>query len=526
MKMVADVAAMSAMMERIVSPWSTSGPGGAILVFDRSGYRFSVSGGLGDLAQESAFDENTVVRLASITKHVLAAMVLSAANQIGLEDPLLLHLPELQPEIGMVKVAQALSMTGGLPDLRECLGLQGLFFNSRCEIPAACKQLTLLDRLNFQPDTELSYSNTGYRLVETALARKGLDFAGFVESHVRRGAGAPLYTPEIWGDTVAGLVPGYWETERGWQPGDQGMPLSASGCLCGSASALADWLRHLIAGQGSLATLFSQLAVPRTLLNGRCPDYGLGLYRMTVQGRTFVGHDGSLPGYKACFLIDPASGCGVVVTSNREDTAARTIARSVLTAGFGLTLPDPVSPGWASPGFYVDESGTRWIEVRERSIVHMGAEEPLFCSDEDKAISVNPTAPVSLRSVAGHLAGEIGFSPMHFAPALPGTSPDVSALDGIWIIPGQGALLEIRDGVLIQGTGPQRSRMTLRSLGRGLWLFRRDDGPWSVEVRLKRLSCDQIELATARARSVIYERLTIVSAGGMKETAQAPLISV
>lgn len=508
-----DFPAMAQTARTLVSGWTAPHPGGAILAFDATGVRFAVSAGCADLAQCSPFQPNTPIRLASLTKHFLACHVLLSHDRIGLADPLGRHLPELQPALAAVTVGQALSMTGGLPDLREHLALLGLQQNTHCDQAAAHRQLATLKALNSPAGTELSYSNSGYRLVETALTRQSgsiwPDFASFVAQEIRERLGIAIYAPELWGDTVPGLTPGYWAGPQGWQPGEQGLPLSASGCLVASAEALAAWLGALLAGTGALAGLLPRLAEPGRMADGRVTDYGLGLYRMVVDGHEFLGHGGSLPGYKSAFLLDRQNGCGVVIAANREDVAASTLARTVLAAGFGLTPPVPVAAGWAAPGLYRDIAGMRWVEVKAHSIVHMGAEEPLFHDDEGDAVSLSPTAPIRLRTEAdGMLVGQIGFAPVRMQ--LVTTADPLSPTpEGLWAVPDQGAFLEIHDGHILQGIGPTRLRMPLRSLGPECWLFLRPDAPWSACILLRRLAPDRIELATARARAVIYHRIGI-----------------
>lgn len=500
-----DFADMRAAASRLIDTWSPNEPGGAVIGFDASGIRFEVAGGVSDLSRGTPFNAASVVRLASNTKHIFAAMLM-ARGYIALEDQLSTHLSDLNATIGAVSVAQALSMTGGLCDLREVTALQGVPLNAAFDVESAHAQVRAMDTLNFEPGTEYSYSNTGYRLVETAAERKGTRFSDFVARDIRAALGVAFHAPDIWGQMVPGLVPGYWLSQAGWLPGDQGMPLSASGCVCGSARALAAWLRHLVAGTGWLDGIFGKLTNHVTTAHGVPTDYGLGVFRMRAKDRVFVGHGGALPGYRTAFLVDAASACGVVVTSNRDDTAAGAIARSVLYAGLAIEPPRPVSSGWARPGLYVDHAGTRWVEVRQQSIVHMGAEEALFELD-GRAVSLNATAPMSLASIDGRLSGHIGFAPVELRPAVGATDAPGEGLDGRWRIDGVGAGLEIRDGAVIQGIGPQRKTMRLQPLDRDRWLFTRNDGPWPSRICLQRMSSGRIQLSTARARAVIYERV-------------------
>src|SRR5690606_30992102 len=91
---------------------------------------FTAAAGLADLAQGSAFTAQTVVRLASITKHIFGSMVLMHPQIISPDQRIGEITEGLPPDFAALSVAQALNMTGGLPDTREALVLHGLSANA------------------------------------------------------------------------------------------------------------------------------------------------------------------------------------------------------------------------------------------------------------------------------------------------------------------------------------------------------------------------------------------------------------
>jgi CubicO group peptidase (beta-lactamase class C family) len=495
--------------ERLVKLWPSGEPGGAILGFDADGVRFSTSNGVENLSTLTPFVPETVVRFASVTKHVFCAMVLSHPDRIRLDDPLGKHLPELQPALAAVTVERALSMTGGLPDVRECLALHGLTTASLTDAAPLYDYLAHMDRLNFPPGDEVSYSNTGYRLVETAMDRMGLRFDDFVQQRITTDLGQPMTAAELWGDPVRGLVPGYYKKPSGWQLGAQGMHLSSAGSLCGSAVGMAHWLRALVAGQGKLAGLFSEMSTPRALADGRAISYGLGLVWTVLGGRRLVGHGGGQPGFKTYFLIDPVTQAGVVITSNREEADTPGFARQVMAVGLGVDAPRPIKGGFAPEGLYVAENGPRWVELKPSSLVHLGADEALYDDRHGGVMSLSGTAPIRLTRDGAALVGEIGLSAVRLLPAPSGDEPDVSTLDGRWEAPEFGAAFDISDGQLIWGIGPQRQSLPLVQLGGGRWLFSRPDSPSTRRICLNLIGPDRLELVTARTRMIEYRRLPI-----------------
>ncbi|MDK4804734.1 serine hydrolase, partial [Serratia nevei] len=105
--------AAGALAEQLLAGWQRRGePGGAITLFDAEQLRATACAGLADLAQNTPFTVDSVVRYASVTKHIFAALALNATGcAIRLDQRLGELLPALQPALADVTVGQALDMT-------------------------------------------------------------------------------------------------------------------------------------------------------------------------------------------------------------------------------------------------------------------------------------------------------------------------------------------------------------------------------------------------------------------------------
>ncbi|WP_128253705.1 serine hydrolase domain-containing protein [Falsirhodobacter deserti] len=465
--------------------WGRDAPGGAVLGFDRNGIRFAVAGGVARVGERGAFTADTVVRWASVTKHVFACFVLESGLPL---DSTLGSLLPMHPVPGAVTVRQALAMQGGLPDTREMLTLLGL----PAEVETRAADLLAfscgIDRLNADPGTEVAYSNAGYRLVEAAQEARGLRFADWV---ARQGHG--MVAPDYWAEPVAHLAPGHVPKGEGWVFGGQGMHLSAAGSLAGSATHLAQWLMHLMEG-GRLTTL----AAPVPLRDGRNTGYGLGMRLTRIGKRLLPGHGGAQSGYRSAFLLDPEAGVGVCVVSNRDDADASDIAEAVTGALLGASPAHQPARNWAPTGLYVAETGNLWAEVRTATIVVRDAEEKLFAADGG-VISHAPQSEIRLKVSGKALVGAIGHLPVRLLPAQ--AEPAAGALDGWW--ERDGAAFRIQNDHVQWGAGPRREVSPLVPLGGGRWLF----SALGRRICLRRLDGDRIELSLGRARVIEYARL-------------------
>lgn len=483
----------------LVAGWNEGdAPGGAILAFDARKIHVAVAAGLANLATATPFSADTVVRYASVTKHVLAAMQRRHRTQVALEDPLGRHLPELRGPMAEVTIGRALDMTGGLPDVRETLSLLGLSVHTATEAGPLLEFIASLGALNFPAGTEVSYSNTGYRLVETALARQGHAFEDFLQTEIVPALGIQWHAPERWFDIVPGLAPGYWRGGEGWQLGTAGLHLSASGSLTGSARALAIWAQAMLADHGPAAGVLAEQAALRHLSDGRPTRYGLGLTHGTLGEVALVGHGGSHVGYKTYLLLAPAAGVGVVMVSNREDAASYTLALKTMAA----LLDQPMPPATTLPeGLYAEAGTSHWLEVKGGTATFLGAGEALYESGDGWAVSLSAHLPMRLRPADGGIEGEIGHVRRFFQPVV---ADDILAqVQGHWSCPAYHAGFDIEGDGLFMGTGPARSRATLRPLGEGRLLAETADGPWQKQFSL-RFQGGTASLTANRSRVLTY----------------------
>lgn len=507
--MAFDLACAHARADAIAARWNAGrGPGGAIVLFDRDGPRATACGGLASLDHALAITSDTPFRWASITKHVLAALVLREGG-IGLDDPLGQHLPGLAPAPAAVPVGRALDMTSGIADAMEALWQLGVPWTATHTRAALYRFTAAIGALNYPPGSEISYTNTGYRWMQHALEPR----TGPIGDAWRNAFFAPLGLtsirfPEDWTDPVPDLATGYWCDEAGgWHSGRYGTHLSASGGLAGSARDLAAWLAALLAGRGPVQGLLPRLAARRRLADGRETGYGLGVAHAPFLGIPLYGHGGSLPGFKNHVLVAPDHGIGVVLLSNREDTDPLGLALGIIAAGLGVALPPPTA---ALPdGLYAAaDAAPFWIELAGGCVTFLGATEQLFEEGGGAAISRSPYMWIRLRHESGAIAGEINHVARRFVPVPREAAPD-PAWAGHWRNEALGAEFEVTvthgAAALAMGAGPLRVAMPLVPLGQGRALGRRSDGPWALRPCFA-FAADTCRIVTNRCRVFTFHR--------------------
>ncbi len=428
----------AAAAEDIASAWS-GGPGGAFVLFDQSGVQRSVCGGLASIEHAIPFTADTPTRYASISKHMLATMLLAAGA--GFDRPL--GLPDLPAAWAAVPLGRALDMTGGLPDMMEMLWQQGVPFTATvraAEIGAAMRRQT---RLGSVPGAEMAYSNTGWRLGQAVLeARMGLPYGAALQDALFGPLGLGMAFPDDETAPVPRLATGYWHDGAMWRRGRYGMHVSASGGVTGSGTDLARWAGALMAGRAPLAGVLDRLLAPRPFADGTPSAYRLGLVETTLGDTRIAAHSGALPGYRNHLLMAPALGIGLVLLMNRDADPLPPALR-VMAALLGEPPPEPSMS--VPTGLYAAADGPAWAESMPGALVFMGGAETLLPTATGHR-SVPSTLEMEVTIAPDAINGRIG-GPVRALHRVPDGITLDPALVGTWREPEGGAVLRIhKDG--------------------------------------------------------------------------------
>jgi hypothetical protein len=395
-------------------------------------------------------------------------------------------------------------MTGGLPDAMETLWLLGVPPTAALDRHALLRFVSRFPATNFLPGAEISYSNTGYRLVQAAVEQDGRSYFDALHTRFLAPLSLGICLPEDWSEPVPALASGYWHDGGPWRIGQYGLHISASGGLAGSARDLATWAAALLADRTPVQGLLGRLSAERHLEDGRGTGYGLGIARTEIGGRHFLGHGGSLPGYKTHFLLNPLTATGVALVSNREDTVAARACQRIMGALLGFAMPSPAGE-MLHQGLFVTDSGPFWLKIAESSATFLGAQEDLFDLGDGHTTSLSAHLPVRLRNEGEAIAGEIGHVTRRFhrGHADPMLTEDWS---GRWRAKAENMEFEI-DGTRMQvGVGPLLQTIDLEPIAADRALTSRSDrGPWKQRACLW-MRDGELRLVTNRSRILHFVR--------------------
>jgi CubicO group peptidase (beta-lactamase class C family) len=306
-------------------------------------------------------DEDSVFRIASMTKSFTAALVLALRDRglLRLDDAVAAHVPAAagigSPGVAL-SVRDLLTMGAGLPT-------DDPWGDRQESLPAQAFDDLVASGLTFNrpPRTAFEYSNTSYALLGRVIESvTGSTFPQALAANVLQPLG--LASTAVDHRLVDGprLATGYRKTPDGsWEPQPVVLPgaFSAMGGLHSTVRDLAGWIDGFAAAWAggrpghpvAASSLREAQELARFVSLERADDgtrtvvgYGFGLmvFEHETLGR-MVGHSGGYPGFGSHMRWHPASGWGVVALGNATYAPMSVPAAEALAL---LVAADPGEP--------------------------------------------------------------------------------------------------------------------------------------------------------------------------------------
>jgi CubicO group peptidase (beta-lactamase class C family) len=288
---------------------------------------------------------DTQYRIGSITKTFIAVLVMRLRDEgrLDLNDSLDKHL--VGTPYGHLTIAQLLSHTGGL--MAESPG-------AWWERSPGNDWPTLLDRLDedvvkHRAGERFHYSNLGYGTLGQLVAElRGTSWVDALATEVLAPLEMSRTTPMPAAPHALGwAVHPYADVLLPELTPDAGA-MAPAGQLWSTVTDLSRWLRF-IAGDSDTVLhpdTVEEMRTPVTIEDGPewTAGYGLGLQTWRDGGRRLAGHGGSMPGFLASVVVDPATTTGALAMTNA--TAGVGVAALALDL---LKLVDDYEPALPTP---------------------------------------------------------------------------------------------------------------------------------------------------------------------------------
>ncbi len=312
-------------------------PGIALAVL-KNGKPLYVKGyGVATLEHPVAVTANTVFQLGSIGKQftAVAVMLLADEHKLNLDDPLSKYLREVPASWNKVTLRLMLNHQAGIPQYttpqRQRLDLAHDYSD------AELIQLAISQPLDFEPGSDVSYSDVGYVLLGFVINRVAGEFYGdFLQQRIFKPLGMTHTRVISDADIVAGRASGYELRDdgslRNQTPVSPALNRTADGSLYSTVLDLMKWDRALD-GDGVLphAELERMWSVDAHR-NGQAPlyHYGYGWENNHIGSHRVVEYDGNWQGFQAVMSRYTDEKLTVIVLTNLALCRTERLGHSVV----------------------------------------------------------------------------------------------------------------------------------------------------------------------------------------------------
>jgi CubicO group peptidase (beta-lactamase class C family) len=276
--------------------------------------------GKANLEHNIAASENTVYKLASVSKQFIATAIMKMVEdrKLSLQDPVNKFFKDAPNHWSKITVRHLLNHTSGLQ--RESPAFEEMVDKpDSILIKAAYK-----DSLAFPTGTKWEYCNLGYfMLADIIRLTSGQSFAKYMKDEIFIKHGL-LNTQTT---SVKTIIPnradGYVTRKNLLLNAEDYIALRPSGAFVSTISDMLTWemllQQNKILKESSLKQMWSdQVKTPAMSTNGEVINYGYG-WRMTrYLGKDIVFHTGVLPGFRTIFYRVPSEKTTIIILANSE----------------------------------------------------------------------------------------------------------------------------------------------------------------------------------------------------------------
>lgn len=300
-----------------------AGFSGSILISKNWKIEFVESFGLASMELDVANNNDTIYRIASITKQFTAAAILKLVEEgrISVEDPLDLFLPDF-PNGNIIRIHHLLSNTSGVAGFH----LEDDFYEAlhQEDVTLGLIQMFKDQPLAFEPGTSYDYSNSGYLLLGKIIEIvSGMDYNHYLKKTIFD----PLGMHHTMCESHEMIIPGrasLYDFQNGQTINARPIDMRIAGAGGNLLSCVRDlhvWNQALysykvLTQSGFDAMIHSHFEIVKST------DYGYGLFleKMTEEGfpRRRNYHTGGGPGVRSINAIYPDDGLEVIILSNHN----------------------------------------------------------------------------------------------------------------------------------------------------------------------------------------------------------------
>jgi CubicO group peptidase (beta-lactamase class C family) len=287
--------------------------------------------GMANLEHGIAASENTVYKLGSVSKHMVAVAVMKLVEEgkISLQDPVNRYYKDAPKHWNNITIRHLLNHTSGLQ--RESPAFEAMLEKPDSVLIRAAYK----DSLAFPTGAQWQYCNLGYFILADIIRKQsGQSFANYMKHEIFMKNGL-LNTQTT---TLKSIVPnradGYVQNKGVLVNAADYVALRPSGAFLSTVTDMLKWemlfQQNKVLTEKGLRQMWSdKVKTTAASANGEAIDYGYGWRITRFLNKEVVFHTGVLPGFRAMFYRIPGEKTAIVILTNAETPDITVIAEGI-----------------------------------------------------------------------------------------------------------------------------------------------------------------------------------------------------
>lgn len=319
--------------------WQEHPGAGGQLVIKYKGDVWEQCYGYADIENKIPMTQESVFNVASVTKQITAMciVILHDRGQLDISDEVSKYLPEMMHYPQKITISHLLHHTSGLREVYDLWRMHKKPAGTVLTFPAAYELFSRQRELNFEPQTNFSYCNTGYlMMVEIVKRVSGMPMHAFAKKNI--------FEPLGMTSTMFVDGPGVEVPNRVMDYHDDGWQYTRGGTVSyvygsgGMRTTCRDMAKYM--PQYVDPTIISKKTLDEVFLNipplkdGTVTNYACGLRIDTLCGHKYYHHGGVTGGFRTVTAIYPEDDLVITAYTNTYnipiEVAGRDIARIIL----------------------------------------------------------------------------------------------------------------------------------------------------------------------------------------------------
>ena len=162
-------------------------PGAQVLIRQHGKTLYEKCFGYGNLENKLKIHKESIFHVASISKEftVMSILLLWKEGKLDLDDNIKKYLDEYINIETPITIRQMMNNVSGLRDQWELLFLRGIKINDQIDMDDINTTISLQKSLNFEPQSQYLYSNTGFHLLALIVEKLSqMSFPQFVKERI------------------------------------------------------------------------------------------------------------------------------------------------------------------------------------------------------------------------------------------------------------------------------------------------------------------------------------------------------